>query len=83
MRLLLHTHNRGIAATRKTLIEAARGDYVWFVESDDWLQPGAIQAVADVVDRHRPDMIGCDYVKQHLRRSGFAGLTGRILTHGD
>lgn len=83
VRLLRHSHNRGIAATRNTLIEAARGEYVWFVDSDDWLQPGAIEAICDVVHRHRPDMIGCDYVKQHLRRSGFSGPTGRILTDRD
>lgn len=83
VRLLRHPHNRGISATRNTLIDAAQGEYVWFVDSDDWLRPGAIQAIADVVQRHRPDMIGCDYSKQRLRRSGFAGPAGCVLTDRD
>lgn len=83
VRLIRHPHNRGISATRNTLIEAAQGEYLWFVDSDDWLRPGAIAAIADVVHRHRPDMIGCDYSKQHLRRSGFSGPAGRVLTDRD
>lgn len=83
VRLIRHPHNRGISATRNTLIEAAQGEYVWFVDSDDWLRPGAIAAIRDVVHRHRPDMIGCDYFKRHLRRSGFDGPAGRVLTDRD
>lgn len=83
VRLIRHPHNRGISATRNTLVEAAQGEYLWFVDSDDWLRPGAIAAIADVVRRFRPDMIGCDYSKQHLRRSGFSGPAGRLLTDRD
>lgn len=83
VRLIRHAHNRGISATRNSLIEGARGEYVWFVDSDDWLRPGAIAAIAAVVRAHRPDMIGCDYSKQHVRRSGFSGPRGRVLTDRD
>jgi glycosyltransferase involved in cell wall biosynthesis len=83
VRMIRHTHNRGISATRNSLIEGAQGEYVWFVDSDDWLRPGAIAAIAAVVRAHRPDMIGCDYSKQHVRRSGFSGPGGRLLTDRD
>lgn len=83
VRLIRHTQNRGISATRNSLIEGAQGEYVWFVDSDDWLRPGAIAAVSAVVRTHRPDMIGCDYSKQHVRRSGFSGPGGRVLTDRD
>lgn len=83
VRMIGHQQNRGISATRNSLLDAAEGDYLWFIDSDDWLRPGAIAAVAEVVRRHRPDMIGCDYRKQRLRRSGFAGPRGRLLTDRD
>lgn len=83
VRMIRHQQNRGISATRNSLLDAAEGDYLWFIDSDDWLRPGAIAAVAEVVRRHRPDMIGCDYRKQRLRRSGFAGPRGRLLTDRD
>jgi len=83
VRLIRHAHNRGISAARNSLIAGARGEYVWFVDSDDWLRPGAIATVAAVVRSHHPDMIGCDYSKQGLRRSGFCGPGGRVLTNRD
>ena len=83
VRMIRHAQNRGISAVRNSLLDAARGEYVWFVDSDDWLRPGAMAAVAAVVGRHRPDLIGCDYRKQLLPRSAFAGPHGRLLTDRD
>lgn len=83
VRTIKHSQNRGISATRNSLLDAARGDYVWFVDSDDWLRRGAIAAISEVVRSCRPDLIGFDYSKQHLRRSGFSGPRGQLLTDRD
>lgn len=37
VRILRHAHNRGVGAARRTAIEAARGTYICFVDSDDVL----------------------------------------------
>ena len=37
VRILRHAHNRGVGAARRTAIEAARGTYICFVDSDDAL----------------------------------------------
>lgn len=34
--------NRGVAATRNDLLDHATGDFVLFVDSDDWLESGAL-----------------------------------------
>lgn len=83
VRVIRHAQNRGISATRNSLLDAARGDYLWFVDSDDWLRPGAIAAVAQVVRRSGPDLIGCNYRKSGMVRSSFAGPHDRVLTDRD
>lgn len=74
-RLLRHDQNRGIGVTRNILLEAARGDYLWFVDSDDMLLPGAIAGLRDVVLEHGPDVVLCDYVREKGRP--FATFCGR------
>ena len=61
VRVVTHGRNRGIAATRNTLLDNARGDYVWFVDSDDEMVPGAIAGLRRVLNTIRPDLVMCDF----------------------
>ncbi|MGE5135592.1 MAG: glycosyltransferase family 2 protein [Gemmatimonadota bacterium] len=46
----------------------AAGEYVWFVDPDDLLAPGALAAVAARLERDEPDLLLLDYLLLH--RSG-------------
>lgn len=42
IRIIHHEHNRGSAAARNTAVENANGEFVVFLDSDDWLESDAI-----------------------------------------
>jgi len=83
VRMIRHAQNRGISATRNSLLDAARGDYLWFVDSDDQVRAGAIAAIAEIVSIHSPDLIGCNYRKRRLPKSAFAGPQNCLITDRD
>lgn len=49
-RVLRHEHNRGVGAARTTGLEATASDYVFPLDSDDLLVPGALARLADLLD---------------------------------
>jgi len=85
IRLRRQTQNRGIATTRNHLVREARGTYLWFIDADDTMVPGAIEALRTVVNRHAPDLILCDYRSTDGRRtrrgSTFAGPKRTLVSN--
>ena len=49
--------NRGLGGAREAGLAEATGEYVWFVDSDDWLAEGALAEVAERLAEVRPDVL--------------------------
>lgn len=50
IRLIVHNENMGLGITRGDGIEAASGDYLYFIDSDDWIDPNAIKYLVENSD---------------------------------
>jgi glycosyltransferase involved in cell wall biosynthesis len=61
VRVVAHDTNCGVACARNTLLANARGEYIWFVDSDDIVVDGAIARLRAIVDEAAPDLVLCDY----------------------
>lgn len=49
---VIHQQNQGLSMARNNGIEVAKGDYVWFVDSDDWLLSNAIDDVFSAMRKY-------------------------------
>lgn len=50
--ILSHEQNRGLSAARNTGLQHATGDFVLFIDSDDYLTPGALRYMLDQLGQH-------------------------------
>ena len=57
VRVLTLPHSGWPGTPRNHGIDAARGEYVFFVDQDDWLFDGALKDLCDYADRHGSDVI--------------------------
>lgn len=49
--------NGGLSSARNFGIKHTTGEYIWFVDSDDWLEPDSLSYVLDVIQKYTPEVI--------------------------
>jgi glycosyltransferase involved in cell wall biosynthesis len=57
VRVISHETNQGLGPARNTAVAHARGEYVVFVDSDDEMLPGALDAIAAVAQSSVADVL--------------------------
>ncbi|ORM81431.1 hypothetical protein HA44_09005 [Mixta gaviniae] len=53
--------NLGVSATRNRLVDAASGDYIAFLDSDDYLESNMIEALVTTLESQQVDVSQCLY----------------------
>lgn len=50
------TQNRGASHARNIGIKEAKGDYLWFIDADDWIEPNSVNQLLNECDAN-PDIL--------------------------
>ncbi|MER5947300.1 glycosyltransferase family 2 protein [Streptomyces sp. NPDC001904] len=72
--LVRHEKNGGLATARNTGLDAARGEYLTFLDGDDWLAAGYLSELVGSIEE-----LGCDFVRtDHVQTRGRARSVSRV-----
>ena len=73
VRLLKLEKNVGLGGARNVGIGLSQGDYLLFLDSDDWLVDGALEELSHCAQRSTPDLIFFNYARVYGKAGAFAG----------
>ena len=74
--LLLQQGNAGVSAARNAGMKASEGKYLVFLDADDRLSPGALEALSAYLDEAQPDIVIMRSFSAGVERYPWTGLFG-------
>ena len=60
---VLHQANSGVSAARNAAMDLARGTYLQFLDSDDWITPDATKLLVRTAQANRCDLVIADFYR--------------------
>ncbi len=58
---LISTENRGAARARNTGIEVAKGEYISFIDADDYVENSYFETLVYLMKKYQPDFVECGF----------------------
>ena len=60
---VIHKENSGVSDTRNQAIQLARGEYLQFIDSDDWITPDATGLMVRMAQESKCEMVIADFYR--------------------
>jgi len=66
---VIHKENGGLSDARNEGLDIATGDYIGFVDSDDWITPDMYEHLMATILKYHADIAVCDYQESNGKRT--------------
>lgn len=82
LKLTCHDKNKKLGGARNTGVKEAKGKYVWFVDSDDYIYPNVLKRLLDTAEQSDLDILQFDHVRGEEKREQTHAV-GKVTTGED
>lgn len=67
--IINHEVNKGISASRNDCLDNATGDYILFIDSDDYIDKDMVELLVKAAIENNADISGCGYIEEYKDHS--------------
>ncbi len=64
---IIHKKNEGVTKARMDGVSRAKGDYIVWVDSDDWIEENHLEQLYDAIKKDNADVCVCNFVKENKK----------------
>ena len=80
---VFHMENRGLSAARNRGLDEAKGEWIGFVDSDDWIEPYMYETLLNCVHSTKSDISCCGYCRQYANNETVIQVVPKVTTIED
>lgn len=62
--------NQGLSGARNAGVDLATGEYIWFVDSDDWIEPYCLKYLLSILEDNNLDILEFDHIYAVEKQNG-------------
>lgn len=63
--VVIHKENSGLSDSRNVALKRVTGDYVGFIDSDDWYEPNYLELLVNYMEKENLDIAICGYFLEY------------------
>lgn len=70
---VIHKENSGVSDTRNLALDMAKGEFIQFLDADDWIAPYATRILMETAEKYHCDMVITDFYRvsgEHVSHKG-------------
>ena len=73
--IVIHKKNGGLSSARNAALKEAKGEYIGFVDADDWIEPEMYQQLYNLIIKNQADLSQIGYRTEYIGRHSIKHLT--------
>lgn len=75
---VVHKNNGGLSSARNTGLDMATGEYIAFVDSDDWIDAGMYKTLIELLEDNNADIAACGIKEVYIDKTVFQSNSGIV-----